>query len=311
LAFPPHYVNQRYCNPGAAKPRGLGSVLKWMLTSRRETSPNHIPVRTSVPPASIDQPSLLTTCVNHSTYLLQQPGCNILTDPIWSERCSPVSFIGPHRHRLPGVEFERLPAIHIVLLSHNHYDHLDLPTLRLLVARGSTTFVAPLGVGPFLEARGMTPAHQLDWGESVTIGGVTIHAVPAAHFSGRSLFDRDRTLWCGYVIESVFGKIYVAGDTGFGPHFAAIRERHGTPRLALLPIGSSKPEWFMSPVHMSPEQAVEAHRVLGSALSIPIHHGTFQLGDDAVDTPAQRLRECAPEGTFSILENGQSLLIPQ
>ncbi len=308
-AFPPHHDGHRFFNPDAPGPRGVGSVIKWLFTSRRETSPDMVPVQTSVPPPSVDSPALLATFINHSTVLLQQPGANILTDPIWSARCSPLSFIGPRRHRLPGVELDQLPPIHTVLLSHNHYDHLDLPTLRQLAGRGGTRFVAPLGVAAFLKSQGIAPVDELDWGDSVAVAGATIHAVPAFHFSGRSPFDRDRTLWCSYVIESTFGMVYFAADTGFGPHFAWIRERFGPPRLALLPIGAYEPRWFMSPVHMNPDEAVEAHRILGAATSIPIHHGTFQLADEGIDTPRRRLEALATPGSFRILDNGQSVLL--
>jgi len=309
LPFPPHQHGRRFFNPSGPGPRGLASVIKWIVTRHREPSPDLIPVTPSIPPKSVDSPSLLATFVNHSTVLVQQPGSNILTDPIWSARCSPFSSLGPRRHRLPGVEFDRLPPIHTVLVSHNHYDHLDLPTLRRLAARGGATFVAPLGVASFHESRGIAPVHQLDWGDSIAVPGATIHAIPAFHFSGRGPFDRDRTLWCGYVIESSFGMVYFAADTGFGPHFAWVRDRFGPPRLALLPIGAYEPRWFMSPVHMNPEEAVEAHRILGAVTSIAIHHGTFQLGDEAIDAPRHRLRACAPAGSFLTLDNGQSALL--
>lgn len=281
-----------------------------MLTRHREPSPDCLPVNPSIPPSAVESPSLLVTFVNHSTVLLQQPGLNILTDPVWSERASPVSFLGPRRHRLPGIEFDRLPPIHAVLLSHNHYDHLDLPTLRRLAAsRQQPIFVAPLGLDRYLESRGITPARQLDWGDSLAVPGATIHAVPAIHFSGRSPFDRNQTLWSGYVIQSAFGAIYFAGDTGFGPHFAWIRDRFGAPRLALLPIGAYEPRWFMSPVHMNPEEALEAHRILGATTSIAIHHGTFQLADEAIDAPRRRLLACEGGDSFRVLENGQCALL--
>ncbi len=306
MLFPPHFRDGHFYNPGAPGARGFGSVLKWKLSTRPESSPNLVPISPSVPPATVDSPSLLATLVNHSTVLLQQQGSHILTDPIWSRRCGPLPFLGLRRHRMPGVEFHHLPAIHTVLLSHNHYDHLDLPTLRRLAARGVAQFVAPLGVARFLESRGIGPARELDWGDSLAVPGATIHAVPAFHFSARGLFDRNRTSWCGYIVESAFGTVYFAGDTGFGPHFGWIRERFGPPRIALLPIGAYEPRWFMAPIHMSPDEAVEAHRILGAATSIAIHHGTFQLADDAIDTPRRRLRACAPADSFLILDNGES-----
>jgi L-ascorbate metabolism protein UlaG (beta-lactamase superfamily) len=192
-----------------------------------------------------------------------------------------------------------------VLLSHNHYDHLDLPTLRRLAARGDSTFIVPSGVTRLLGSQKIGPAHELDWGESFSLPSFTVHCVPALHFSSRGVFDRNRTLWCGYVIESQERLVYFAGDTGFGGHFARIRERFGSPRLALLPIGAYEPRWFMSPVHMAPEEAIRAHEILSARTSIAIHHGTFQLADEGLDTPKRRLQVCAPPDSFLVLENGQ------
>ena len=249
------------------------------------------------------------TLINHSTLLLQQWGGNILTDPIWSRRAGPSTWIGPRRRREPGVRWEDLPQIDIVLLSHNHYDHLDVATLRRLADRGQSQYVVPAGAGRLLRSRNIGPVHELDWGESLTLAPATIHCVPALHFSGRSLFDRNRTLWCGYVIEAADLIVYFAGDTAFGDHFAQIRERFGAPRLALLPIGAYEPRWFMSPVHMAPAEAVRAHLILGARTSIAIHHGTFQLGDEAIDTPKQSLGGCAPGDSFLVLDNGQSVTL--
>ena len=155
--------------------------------------------------------------------------------------------------RQPAVRFDDLPPISIVLLSHNHYDHLDLATLRRLADRGQSQFIVPAGVARLLRTRNIGPGHELDWGESLPLGRTIIHGVPAQHFSARGIFDRNLTLWCGYVIETPDRIIYFAGDTGFGDHFAMIRERFGAPHLALLPIGAYEPRWFMSPVHMSPD----------------------------------------------------------
>ncbi|HVR83269.1 MAG TPA: MBL fold metallo-hydrolase, partial [Planctomycetota bacterium] len=229
--------------------------------------------------------------MNHATVLLQMDGLNILTDPIWSYRCSPLSFIGPRRRRPPGLRFEDLPPIDVILISHNHYDHLDLPTLRSLAARDGPRILTGLGNREFLESRGIGKSQDLDWWEDADLGpGVRLRAVPAQHFSGRGLRDRDGSLWMGFVITGGAGSVYFAGDTGFGPHFQEIRNRCGPARLALLPIGAFQPEWFMSRVHLSPEEAIEAHRLLGAGTSMAIHFGTFQLADDGEDLPAERIR---------------------
>ena len=249
------------------------------------------------------------TLINHATVLMQQGGVNILTDPIWSERASPFSWIGPRRRRLPGVRWEDLPRIDIVLLSHNHYDHLDAATLRRLGARGESQFVVPVGLGRWLRSRNIDPVHELDWGDSVTTRAVTVHSVPAMHFSARGLFDRNRTLWCGYVMEAADRMIYFAGDTAFGEHFAQIRERFRAPDLALLPIGAYEPRWFMGPVHMAPDEAIRAHEILGAKTSIAMHHGTFQLSDEGIDTPKTQLRADGASDSFLVLDNGQSVTL--
>ena len=308
--FPRHFDGKRFFNPDAPQARGLLGALRWKLTSRPELSARFVAdVEPSKPPSCVEGNELRVTLINHSTLLLQQGGINILTDPIWSERASPFTSIGPRRRREPGVRWEDLPRIDVVLLSHNHYDHLDLVTLRRLADRGPCQFVVPARVARLLRSRSIGPVHELDWGESLPLAHSAIHSVPALHFSARGLFDRNRTLWCGYVIEAADRAVYFAGDTGFGGHFARIRERFGAPRLALLPIGSYQPRWFMSPVHMAPDEAVRAHRILGAGTSIAIHHGTFQLGDEGIDTPKLRLAACAPGDSFLVLNNGQSVTL--
>jgi|SRR5580658_762033 L-ascorbate metabolism protein UlaG (beta-lactamase superfamily) len=310
--FPEHFDGKHFYNPDAPQARGFLDVLRWKLSSRPQPSPDFIEdVRQSVPPQRVDGGEIHATLVNHSTVLIQQRGYNILTDPIWSERTSPVSWIGPRRKRKEGVAWEHLPGIDVVLISHNHYDHLDLPTLRRLVARGESKFVVPAGVARLLRSENIEPVHELNWGESLSVPGFDIHCVPALHFSGRGLRDHNQTLWCGYVIECQEQVVYFAGDTAFGPHFAQIRERFGSPRLAFLPIGAYEPRWFMSPVHMSPEEAVRAHQILAARTGVAIHHGTFQLADEGLDTPKARLRECAPGDSFLVLDNGQSVTLSE
>jgi L-ascorbate metabolism protein UlaG (beta-lactamase superfamily) len=308
--FPKHFDGKRFFNPDAPQVRSFLDALRWKLTSRREPSPRFVgDVEPSKPPSCVEGDELRVTLINHSTLLLQQSGIHILTDPIWSERASPLSWIGPRRRRKPGVRWEDLPRIDTVLLSHNHYDHLDLPTLRRLAARGECQFIIPSGVARLLRSQSIGPVDELDWGESLALGRATIHSVPALHFSARGIFDRNRTLWCGYVIEAKDHIIYFAGDTGFGDHFARIRERFGAPDLALLPIGAYQPRWFMSPVHMAPDEAIRANEILAAKTSIAIHHGTFQLTDESIDTPKKRLRECGPDDSFVVLSNGESVTL--
>jgi|SRR5579859_5054316 len=313
--FPKHFDGKRFYNPDAPQAPGFLKALRWKLTSRPEPSPSFISdVEQSIPPRRVEGSGLRTTLVNHSTVLVQQGGCNILTDPIWSERAGPLSRIGPRRRRKPGVSWEDLPRIDAVLISHNHYDHLDLSTLRRLAARGDSTFIVPAGGARLLGSEKIGPAHELEWGQALTLPGslpgFTIHCVPAMHFSSRGIYDRNMTLWCGYVIECQEGLVYFAGDTAFGRHFAQIRQKFGSPRLALLPIGAYEPRWFMSPVHMAPDEAVRAHEILGAKTSIAIHHGTFKLTDEGLDTPKKELIARAQHASFLVLKNGHFADVP-
>jgi L-ascorbate metabolism protein UlaG (beta-lactamase superfamily) len=305
--FSRHFDGKRFFNPDAPQARGFRDVLRWKLTSRPEPSARFVSdVEPSDPPPCVEGNALKVTLINHSTVLLQLRGTNILTDPIWSERASPFTWIGPRRRRRPGIRWEDLPRIDTVLLSHNHYDHLDVDTLHRLGDRAQSQFIVPIGVARLLRSHKIGPVHELDWGESLPLGPATIHSVPALHFSARGVFDRNRTLWCGYVIEAADRIIYFAGDTAFGGHFGQIRERFGVPHLALLPIGAYEPRWFMSPVHMAPDEAIRAHEILAAKTSIAIHHGTFQLADEGIDTPKRELRALVTDDSFLVLDNGQS-----
>src|SRR5215469_16773061 len=284
--FQEHFDGKRFYNPDAPQAPGFIDLLRWKFTSRPEYSPAFIPdVKQSKPPRRVEGSGARITLVNHSTVLIQQKEYNILTDPIWSERASPLRWVGPRRRRQPGVRIGDLPRIDAVLISHNHYDHLDLRTLLELASCGEPAFIVPAGVGRLMRSHNISPFYELDWGQSVSSLGFVVHSVPALHFSARGIRDRNKTLWCGYVIESHGRLVYFSGDTGLGGHFAQIREKFGSPDLALLPIGAYEPRWFMSPVHMSPDEAIRAHQVLAAKISVAIHHGTFQLADDGVDKP--------------------------
>ncbi len=286
-----HFDGTRFHNE-IADPRGeadLGDLLRW--ARHRQPGP-WAKVEDAVPgpkpPTRVGPGALRVTFVGHATMLVQMDGVNLLTDPIWSERASPVGFAGPARVRPPGIRFEDLPPIDVVLVSHNHYDHLDLPTLKRLEARFHPRFVVPLGNAGILAGAGLK-ATGLDWWQSVEVApGVEVFGVPAKHFSNRMPWDRNRALWGGYVVRGPAGAAYFAGDTAFGPHFAEIRARFGRVRLAMLPIGAFRPEWFMGRVHLSPADAVRAHYVLEAKTSVAIHFGTFRLADDGqLEAPAR------------------------
>jgi L-ascorbate metabolism protein UlaG (beta-lactamase superfamily) len=248
--------------------------------------------------------------VNHSTFLIQVDGINILTDPVWSERVSPFTFTGPRRMRPPGVKFEELPRIDLVLLSHNHYDHLDVATLKRIHDKYNPQYIVPLGVSAYLRSKKIDLVRELDWWQKVSFGtNFNIEAVPAQHFSGRGTLDRDKTLWCGYAIHGDHGNIYFAGDTGYNPETFKEIGRRTNPTLAIIPIGAFKPEWFMSPIHCSPDEAVEIFKDLGSPQTIASHFGTFPLADDGVDDPIDGLKNALklngiPEDKFLVLKEG-------
>jgi L-ascorbate metabolism protein UlaG (beta-lactamase superfamily) len=258
---------------------------------------------------------LRVTYVNHATTLLQFDGHNVLTDPIWSERASPFSFIGPRRVRPPGIPFAALPAIDLVLISHDHFDHLDLPSLRRLERAHHPMFVVPLGSARLLRDEGLVDVHELDWWQALDARGVAACAVPAQHFGARSPFDRDRRLWAGYVLATRGGPVFFAGDTAMSDHFAAVHARFGPMRLAVLPIGAFEPRWFMRSVHVNPAEALAAHHALGARHSVAMHFGTFQLADESLTGAQEALlaalkREPDPKPAFWVLGFGEGRLIP-
>jgi L-ascorbate metabolism protein UlaG (beta-lactamase superfamily) len=268
----------------------------------------------SPPPERVADGALRVTLVNHSTVLIQMDGVNVLLDPTWAKRAVPL--LGARRRRPPGIRFEDLPPIDAVFLSHDHHDHMDLPTLERLAAAHHPVFVVGLGTAAYLASKKIGGGRDLDWWRSVAIApGVSVTAVPARHSSGRSMFDRNRRLWCGFVLTGPSGSVYYSGDTGWGSHFAMVAERFPKLRLALLPIGGFVPVWYMHPQHMSPRDAVRAAAVLGAATTIPVHYGTFPQSDDAEDEPLQDLRAALieagdPGPRFAVLDNGQSLETP-
>lgn len=285
-----HFRDGRFFNPGAVE-HGFREALRWMTKRKPGTWRKWIDsVPGPPPPLRVEGAELRVKFVNHSTVLLQTEGHNILADPVWSRRVSPVQWTGPERHRDPGIRFDDLPPIDCLLITHNHYDHCDRPTLRRLAKRGQPVVLCPLGLAKMLRRIGFRNVQELDWGQSANCGALRIHCTQAQHFSGRGLFDRNRTLWCGWLLEAAAGNIYYAGDTGFGSFWEQIREQFAPLRLALLPIGAYEPEWFMGPVHMTPEEAVAAWDLLGAATAMAMHYGTFALADDGESDPVDRLR---------------------
>jgi N-acyl-phosphatidylethanolamine-hydrolysing phospholipase D len=281
--------------------------VRWSLSERRQRDrrpdapPSAFPRATPTFPARATADTIVATWVGHSTFLLQIGGMNVLLDPIWSERASPVPFAGPRRHTAPGVAFDALPPIDLVLQSHDHYDHLDEPTVkRLLRAHRHARWLAPLGVGRWLERRGADVERELDWWARADVGPLEITATPAQHFSGRSLTGRNATLWTGWSIrargEEDAPAVFFAGDTGLHPEFGAIARALGPFDAAFLPIGAYDPRWFMRPVHMDPEDAVAAYEELRAgngerALTfVAMHWGTFKLTDEPLDEPPVRAR---------------------
>lgn len=285
-----HFNGQRFLNVGGAQAKGPFDVLKWFFTRKRGAWKEVTTAYGPKPDARIEN-GIKITFVNHSTFLIQTDGLNILTDPIWSERASPFSFMGPRRMRPPGIDFKDLPQIDVVLLSHNHYDHLDLPTLREIVKAHRPKIFTPLGVKVFLDKKGIPVASDMDWWSELMVSDrINIVATPAQHFSSRGTNDRDGTLWCGYIIKRKEGNVYFVGDTGYNTKiFKEIGERFSPIHLALIPIGAYKPQWFMSPIHCSPKEAVEIHVDVKSQQSIAAHFGTFPLADEGQDEPSKDL----------------------
>jgi len=231
------------------------------------------------------------TWIGHSTMLVRMDSVTFLTDPIFSERASPVSFAGPKRLVAPGIPLADLPPIDFALISHDHYDHADAASIAALAARG-TRFIVPLGLGELVRSAG-GEAVELDWWETISLAGVRVHCVPAQHFCGRSAFDGNRRLWAGWVVEGPTRRFYHAGDTGYFPGFKEIGTRLGPIDLAAIPIGAYDPPSIMHYVHMNPEDAIRAAIDLGAARVVGMHWGTFDLTDEPLDEPPRRFRDAA------------------
>ncbi|MGE0761915.1 MAG: MBL fold metallo-hydrolase [Bdellovibrionales bacterium] len=308
-----HFDGKLFFNPDGSSDKSLWDVYKW----RRTSSPARWPlwvkniatpdIATTVPPNTA-----VITFINHATVLVQLPGFNFLTDPVWSNRVSPFRWAGPQRIRAPGVDFDHLPPIHAVLVSHNHYDHLDIETLTRLESRFSPHFFVAWGDRDLLIKNGLKKVTQMDWWQQEQpIIGVHVTFVPARHWSARTFFDKRKSLWGGFVVRQNSRQFYYAGDSGYGPHFKQINARLGDLDLALLPIGAYEPRWFMRESHMNPQEAVQAHLDLQAKTSMAVHYGTFQLMDEGLETPVQELKKAMleialTESQFWVLNEGET-----
>ncbi len=294
-----HHTSGGFFNPYNEELRRLSDLYRWM--KERYKHPGR---SVSLHPQPVDLDFIhhnrtrpLIIWLGHSAFLLQYDGFNILTDPMLSDRASPFPFLGPRRHTQPAIHVQDLPKIDVVLISHNHYDHLDIKTIRQLTKQQQDPpeFFVPSGLGSWFERMNVSSVKEYDWWESDLWNGWQVTAVPAQHFSGRGLRDRNATLWCGWVIGRGRFTCYFAGDSGYCPYFREIGHRLGPMSISMIPIGAYEPRWFMKPVHANPEDAVKIHQDVRSQFSIGMHWGTFKLTDEDMDEPPKRLREAAKQ----------------
>jgi L-ascorbate metabolism protein UlaG (beta-lactamase superfamily) len=251
-----HFDGKRFVNPSGSGGQPFSAVPRLLLEPRTRW-PRHVPVSPQLPPP-LDGAAAAVTFIGHATFLIQTPAGNLLTDPVYSQHAGPLNVFGPRRVRQPGVRFDDLPLISTVLLSHNHYDHCDLPTLRRLARRFDPLVVTPVGNGRLVRSAGIRRLEELDWWQQAASSALPVTLTPAQHFSARTPSDRNRALWGGFVVQAGGRRIYFAGDTAYAPFFRDIAERTGPIDLALLPIGAYEPRWFMQAVHMNPAEAVRA-----------------------------------------------------
>jgi L-ascorbate metabolism protein UlaG (beta-lactamase superfamily) len=325
----PHHRPDGFVNnsgPPGGKP--LSDLLEWY----RERSADGVPKPPSTHVNGYDFPAVrpdldllrsnrdrvTVTWVGHATLFLQMGGLNILTDPHFSERAFPVQFMGPKRMGPLPVRLADLPRIDLVLISHNHYDHLDYDTVMALKAQpgGEPLFVAPLGVDRWLRENGVKRVEHFDWWDSKRLLGLKVYFVPAQHWSSRSPWDRNQTLWGGWVLKSKDFSFYFAGDTGYSKDFADIGAKFGGFDLAAIPVGAYLPRWFMKEQHVNPEEAVMIHRDVKSRRSIGIHWGTFELTDEPLDEPigelpAARRKLGVPDDEFVLFRHGETRTYPK
>ncbi len=310
-----HFDGTRFFDAHGAPPKNLATLLRWYGGRDKAVWPDWAPSPYSDrPPARVDGPEWRISYVGHASFLIQTAGINILIDPVWSKRVSPVSFAGPTRVNDPGIAFDALPPIHAVLVSHCHYDHLDAATLSPLATVHRPRIITPLGNDAVMQSHDASlRAETHDWGERVVLGNdVTVTFAPMRHWSARGLTDRNKALWAAFVIETPAGRIYHVADSGYGDghHFRAARDRYGPFRLAILPVGAYEPRWFMGDQHMNPAESVQAFQACGAEFALGHHYGTFQLTDEPIDAPeialhAARIEAGIEPERFRLLRPGE------
>lgn len=308
-----HFDGKKFFNPHTKEKFPYFRLLKWLIKRKEAKWPKWVKNSNAVKlPSSLKKSQIAVTFINHASFLIQTASLNIIIDPVYSKRVGPYSLIGPKRVRLPGIPFTQLPPINIVFISHNHYDHLDIKALKRIKEKHNPLFITGLGNKKLLNSHGIKNVIELDWWESYVYEDTEVVFTPAQHFSSRTPFDRNETLWGGIAINTRDKKIYYSGDTGYGPHFKEIYKKFGSFDLAFLPIGSYKPRWFMKMMHINPEEAVEAHLDLQSKLTIPVHYGTFPLSDEPFEQPLINLSAAMEKhnvSSFRVLDFGETLII--
>jgi L-ascorbate metabolism protein UlaG (beta-lactamase superfamily) len=313
-----HFDGKKYFNPTLKQQFSPSFADVWhMLRQGRAKWPKRVEQHARpYLKLKLESEELSLCFVNHATFLIQFAGLTILTDPVWSKRASPFSWIGPKRVREPAIKLDELPAIDVVLISHNHYDHLDVATIKQLNLRFKPLFLVAAGDKALMQSLGVERVQELDWWENVAIDADTeITFAPTQHSSARGLFDRDHSLWGSFYIQHRTRSVYFGGDAGYSTHFSAIKNRLGAPEIALLGIGAYAPRFFMQPIHMNPEEAVLAHQDLGAKLSIGMHFGTFQLASESIEQPLIDLaaaikKHNLADDAFITLEEGARQIYP-